>query len=37
VDGRHDLVEHAPKLAARHAGDWLVKLRVVGMIVSVWQ
>jgi hypothetical protein len=25
------------KLAAIHAGDWLVKLLVVGVIVSVWQ
>lgn len=25
------------KLAALHAGDWLVKLLVVGVIVSVWQ
>ena len=30
--------ENAPwKLAAIHAGDWLVKLLVVGVIVSVWQ
>jgi len=27
----------APKLAAIHAGDWLVKLLVVAVIVSVWQ
>ena len=25
------------KLAAIHAGDWLVKLLVVGVVVSVWQ
>ncbi len=25
------------KLAAIHAGDWLVKLPVVGVIVSVWR
>jgi Protein of unknown function (DUF1761) len=25
------------KLAAIHAGDWIVKLLVVGVIVSVWQ
>ena len=25
------------KLAAIHAGDWLVKLLVIGVIVSVWQ
>jgi Protein of unknown function (DUF1761) len=25
------------KLAALHAGDWFVKLLVVGVIVSVWQ
>ena len=25
------------RLAAIHAGDWLVKLLVVGVIVSVWQ
>ena len=32
------LHEHTPwKLAAIHAGDWLVKLLVVGAIVSVWQ
>ena len=30
--------ENTPwKLAAIHAGDWLVKLLVVGVIVSVWQ
>ena len=27
----------APKLAALHAGDWLAKLLVLGVIVSVWQ
>jgi uncharacterized protein DUF1761 len=26
-----------PKLAAIHAGDWLAKLLVLGVIVSVWQ
>lgn len=26
-----------PKLAAIHAGDWLVKLVVVSVIVSVWR
>ncbi len=25
------------RLAALHAGDWLVKLLVVAVIVSVWQ
>ena len=25
------------KLAAIHAGDWLVKLLIVGLIVSTWQ
>jgi Protein of unknown function (DUF1761) len=25
------------RLAAIHAGDWLVKLLVVGVVVSVWQ
>jgi uncharacterized membrane protein YccC len=31
------LWENTPwKLAAIHAGDWLVKLIVVGVIVSVW-
>ena len=25
------------KLAAIHAGDWLVKLLVIGLIVSTWQ
>ena len=25
------------RLAAVHAGDWLVKLLVIGVIVSVWQ
>ena len=25
------------KLAAIHAGDWLVKLLIVGLIVSIWQ
>lgn len=30
--------ENAPvKLAAIHAGDWLVKLLAIGAIVSVWQ
>jgi hypothetical protein len=30
--------ENTPgKLAAIHAGDWLVKLLVVAVIVSVWQ
>jgi Protein of unknown function (DUF1761) len=30
--------EDAPrKLAAIHAGDWLVKLLVVAVIVSIWQ
>jgi hypothetical protein len=30
--------ENTPyKLAAIHAGDWLVKLPVVAVIVSVWQ
>ena len=30
--------ENTPfKLATIHAGDWLVKLAVVAMIVSVWQ
>jgi hypothetical protein len=30
--------ENAPwKLAAIHAGDWLVKLPAVAMIVSIWQ
>jgi hypothetical protein len=30
--------ENAPtKLAVIHAGDWLVKLLAVGVIVSVWQ
>jgi len=30
--------ENTPvKLAAIHAGDWLVKLAVVAVIVSVWQ
>jgi hypothetical protein len=30
--------ENTPwKLAAIHGGDWLVKLPVVGLIVSVWQ
>jgi Protein of unknown function (DUF1761) len=30
--------ENAPwKLAVLHAGDWLVKLLVVAVIVSVWQ
>ena len=30
--------ENTPwRLAAIHAGDWLVKLLVVGVIVSVWQ
>ena len=27
----------SPKLAAIHAGDWLVKLLVIGIIVSVWR
>jgi hypothetical protein len=27
----------SPKLAAIHAGDWLVKLLVIGVIVSVWR
>jgi hypothetical protein len=32
------LVADTPwKLAAIHAGDWLVKLLVVAVIVSVWQ
>ena len=32
------LHERTPwKLAAIHAGDWLVKLAVVAVIVSVWQ
>jgi Protein of unknown function (DUF1761) len=32
------LHERAPwKLAAIHAGDWLIKLAVVTVIVSVWQ
>jgi Protein of unknown function (DUF1761) len=32
------LWENTPwKLAAIHAGDWLMKLLVVGVIVSVWQ
>ena len=32
------LHERAPwKLAAIHAGDWLVKLLVVTVIVSVWR
>jgi hypothetical protein len=26
-----------PKLAAIHAGDWLLKLRVIAVIVSVWR
>jgi hypothetical protein len=25
-----------PKLAAIHAGDWLLKLLVIAVIVSVW-
>ena len=30
--------EKAPwKLAAIHAGDWLVKLLIVALIVSTWQ
>jgi hypothetical protein len=30
--------ENTPwRLAAIHAGDWLVKLLVVGVVVSVWQ
>ncbi len=30
--------ENTPwRLAAIHAGDWLVKLLVVGVIVSIWQ
>jgi len=30
--------ENTPwKLAAIHAGDWLVKLLVVAVLVSVWQ
>lgn len=30
--------ENTPwRLAALHAGDWLVKLLVVAVIVSVWQ
>jgi uncharacterized protein DUF1761 len=30
--------ENSPwRLAAIHAGDWLVKLLVVGVVVSVWQ
>jgi hypothetical protein len=30
--------ENTPwRLAALHAGDWLVKLLVVSVIVSVWQ
>jgi hypothetical protein len=30
--------ENTPwKLAAIHAGDWLVKLLVVAVIVSVWR
>ena len=30
--------ENTPsRLAAVHGGDWLVKLLVVGVIVSVWQ
>jgi hypothetical protein len=30
--------ENTPwKLAAIHGGDWLVKLLVIGLIVSVWQ
>lgn len=32
------LHERVPwKLAAIHAGDWLIKLAVVTVIVSVWQ
>jgi amino acid permease len=32
------LWENTPfKLAALHAGDWLAKLLVLGVIVSVWQ
>jgi uncharacterized membrane protein YccC len=27
----------SPKLAAIHAGDWLVKLLVIAVIVSVWR
>ena len=27
----------APRLAALHGGDWLAKLLVVAVIVSVWQ
>ena len=27
----------SPKLAAIHAGDWLVKLLVIGVIVSIWR
>jgi hypothetical protein len=26
----------APRLAALHGGDWLAKLLVVAVIVSVW-
>ncbi|MBA3251015.1 MAG: DUF1761 domain-containing protein [Geodermatophilaceae bacterium] len=32
------LHENTPfKLAAIHAGDWLVKLLLIGVIVSIWQ
>jgi len=32
------LHENTPlELAAIHAGDWLVKLLLIGVIVSIWQ